>query len=122
LPRTHDPVASPTWHGDSAARTGQANVWGSITVDAARDLVFVPTSSPSPDYYGGLRKGANLYANSMVALRASTGERVWHFQTVHHDLWDYDLPAGPALLDFRPADAPPRAAAVPAPAFATKSG
>ncbi len=122
IPRTHDPVASPTWHGDSAARTGQANVWGSITVDAARDLVFVPTSSPSPDYYGGLRKGANLYANSMVALRASTGERVWHFQTVHHDLWDYDLPAGPTLLDIRPADAPPGAAAVPALAFATKSG
>ncbi len=122
IPRAHDPVASPTWLEDGAARTGQANVWGSITVDAGRDLVFVPTSSPSPDYYGGLRKGANLYANSLVALRGSTGERVWHFQTVHHDLWDYDLPAGPTLLDFRAADTPSGAEAIPALAFATKTG
>ena len=122
IPRGFDPVASPTWQDGGNERTGQANVWGSITVDPASDLVFLPTSSPSPDFYGGLRKGDNLYANSMLALRGSTGELVWHFQTVHHDLWDYDLPAGPSLLDFRPADAAPGAAPVPALVFATKAG
>jgi quinoprotein glucose dehydrogenase len=98
IPRRYDPVASPTWEGDSAARTGQANVWSSITVDEQRDLVFLPTSSPSPDYYGGLRPGANLYADSIVAVRGRSGEIVWQFQTVHHNLWDYDVPAGPSLL------------------------
>lgn len=117
IPRTHDPVASPTWEGDSAARTGQANVWGSISVDAARDLVFLPTSSPSPDFYGGLRKGNNLYANSMVALQGSTGKLVWHFQTVHHDLWDYDIPAGPSLIEYRK-----HGVETPALVFATKTG
>ena len=122
VPRSFDPVASPTWQDDSAARTGHANVWASITVDPARDLVFLPTSSPSPDFFGGLRKGDNLYANSIVALRGSTGEPVWHFQTVHHDLWDYDVPAGPSLVDFRPPGAEPGADAVPALVFATKTG
>jgi quinoprotein glucose dehydrogenase len=78
---------------------GAANTWATITADEARDLVFVPTGSASPDHWGGLRPGDDLYANSLVALRASTGERVWHFQMVHHDLWDYDLPAPPALVD-----------------------
>ena len=122
IPRRHDPVASPTWQDDSAQRTGQANVWASITVDPARDLVFLPTSSPSPDFFGGLRQGDNLYANSMVALRGSTGERVWHFQTVHHDLWDYDLPSGPSLVDFRPPGAAAGGSPVPALVFATKTG
>jgi quinoprotein glucose dehydrogenase len=122
IPRDFDPVASPPWEGGSAAITGQANVWGSITVDPQRDLVFLPTSSPSPDFYGGLRKGDNLYANSIVALRGSTGERVWHFQTVHHDLWDYDVPAGPTLIDFKAPGAPANAPAVPALVFATKTG
>jgi quinoprotein glucose dehydrogenase len=66
-------------------------------VDSARGLVFVPTGSASPDYFGGERKGQNLYANSIVALRAETGKVVWHFQTVHHDLWDYDNASPPAL-------------------------
>jgi len=79
---------------------GAANTWASITVDSDRDLVFVPTGSPSPDHYGGLRPGDNAYANSLVALRGSTGEMVWHFQIVRHDLWDYDLPAPPALIDL----------------------
>lgn len=77
---------------------GAANTWATITADPERDLVFVPTGSPSPDHYGGLRPGDNRYGNSLVALRASTGEVVWHFQTVHHDLWDYDLPSPPALI------------------------
>jgi quinoprotein glucose dehydrogenase len=69
-----------------AHTTGAANVWSVIAADTARDLVFVPTTSPSPDYFGGERNGDNRYANSVVALRASTGKVVWHFQTVHHDL------------------------------------
>jgi quinoprotein glucose dehydrogenase len=80
-----------------AHSTGAANAWSVIAADSARDLVFVPTGSASPDYYGGERLGDNRYANSIVALRASTGKVVWHFQTVHHDLWDYDNAAPPAL-------------------------
>ncbi|MSR19969.1 MAG: pyrroloquinoline quinone-dependent dehydrogenase [Gemmatimonadetes bacterium] len=79
---------------------GAANTWATITADAERDLVFVPTGSPSPDHFGGLRPGDNGFANSLVALRASTGEVVWHFQMVHHDLWDYDLPSPPALIEL----------------------
>lgn len=80
---------------------GAANTWATITADAERDLVFVPTGSPSPDHYGGLRPGDNDYGNSLVALRASTGEVVWHAQLVHHDLWDYDLPSPPALVTLQ---------------------
>jgi quinoprotein glucose dehydrogenase len=79
------------------AAAGGANTWSRIIVDEPNGLVFLPTSSPSPDYFGGLRAGANEYANSIVALRAATGEVAWHFQTVHHDLWDYDV-ASPPLL------------------------
>ena len=92
-----DPARS-TWEGSSATRTGAANAWSVMSVDPERDLVFVPTSSPSPDFYGGERRGSNLYANAVVALRASTGTVVWSFQVVHHDLWDYDVPAQPTLL------------------------
>jgi quinoprotein glucose dehydrogenase len=91
-----DPAAS-TWKDGSAARTGAANAWPMIAADPGRDLVFVPTTSPAPDYYGGLRPGSNRYANSITALRATTGRVVWSFQTVHHDLWDYDNPAPPVL-------------------------
>ena len=86
-------------------------------MDAERDLVFVPTGSASPDHWGGLRPGDNLYANSLVALRASTGERVWHFQMVRHDLWDYDLPAPAALVTVRRGGRE-----IPAVAQATKMG
>jgi quinoprotein glucose dehydrogenase len=93
----------------AGSRVGAANAWSIISVDAARDLVFVPTSSPSPDFFGGLRLGDNRDANSVVALRGTTGQRLWGFQTVHHDLWDYDLAAQPALVrvtqDGRPRDA-----------------
>ena len=78
-------------------RTGAANAWSIMAVDPARHLVFVPTGSASPDYYGGLRPGDNRWANSVVALRSTTGELVWGFQLVHHDLWDYDC-ASPPLL------------------------
>jgi quinoprotein glucose dehydrogenase len=96
---------------------GAANAWATITVDAGRDLVFVPTSSASPDHWGGLRPGDNLYSDSLVALRASTGALVWHYQMVRHDLWDYDLPAPPALVTVRR-----DGRAVPAVVQATKMG
>ncbi len=98
IPQDPNDSAHATWLDGSAARTGAANVWSVIAADSARDLVFVPTSSPAPDYYGGRRLGANRYANSIVALRASSGKVVWHFQTVHHDLWDYDNASPPALV------------------------
>jgi quinoprotein glucose dehydrogenase len=117
IPRSEADPAWRTWADGSAARTGAANVWSIITVDAERDLVFLPTSSPSPDYYGGERRGDNLYANSLVALRASTGEHVWHYQFVHHDIWDYDVASAPALFTLRR-----DGAEIPAVAQATKVG
>jgi quinoprotein glucose dehydrogenase len=98
VPRDSTDAAWRTWGGPMAHTTGAANAWSVIAADSARDLVFVPTGSPSPDYFGGERAGDNRYANSVVALRASTGKVVWHFQTVHHDLWDYDNAAPPALV------------------------
>jgi len=111
-----DPARS-TWAGSSATRTGAANAWSVMSVDPERDLVFVPTSSPSPDFYGGERRGSNLYANAVVALRASTGTVVWSFQVVHHDLWDYDVPAQPTLLTV-----PRDGQDIPAVAVGTKMG
>ncbi|HEY7818400.1 MAG TPA: PQQ-binding-like beta-propeller repeat protein, partial [Vicinamibacteria bacterium] len=81
--------------------TGAANVWSTITADLARGWLFLPVSTATPDFYGGDRPGSNLYSDSVVALDAATGRRVWHFQTVHHDLWDYDVPAQPALFTLR---------------------
>jgi quinoprotein glucose dehydrogenase len=105
---TWDPVpqdprdsAYAAWQGTNAHRTGAANAWSVIAADPQRDLVFVPTGSASPDYFGGERLGRNDYANSIVALRASTGKVVWHFQTVHHDLWDYDNASPPLLAAVR---------------------
>ena len=119
-----DPVARDstqpgydTWRGPNAHRTGAANAWSIISVDSARDLVFVPTGSASPDFFGGERLGQNLFANSVVALRASTGQMVWHFQTVHHDLWDYDVPAQPMLFTMHR-----DGREIPALAQATKTG
>jgi quinoprotein glucose dehydrogenase len=83
--------------GSPNIRGGHSNVWSSIAVDKERGLVILPTSSASPDYYGGNRPGDNLYANSVVALNGDSGTVAWHFQTVHHDVWDYDLPAQPGL-------------------------
>ena len=101
VPRSARDPAHATWEGPNAHRTGAANAWSVIAADAARGLVFVPTGSASPDYFGGERLGRNDYANSIVALRASTGQVVWHFQTVHHDLWDYDNAAPPLLATVR---------------------
>jgi quinoprotein glucose dehydrogenase len=101
IPQDPSAVGADTWKNKSAGRTGAANAWSIIVADPPRNLVFVPTSSPSPDYYGGERLGNNLFSDSVVALRADTGTRVWHFQTVHHDLWDYDVASPPILFDWR---------------------
>jgi quinoprotein glucose dehydrogenase len=101
IPQEAAAVGAETWKNGSAARTGAANAWSIMVTDPAHNLVFVPTGSASPDYYGGERLGDNLFANSIVALRADTGKRVWHFQTVHHDLWDYDVASPPVLFDVR---------------------
>lgn len=99
IPRNPEDPARASWAGASADTTGHANVWSTISVDEERQMVFLPTSSPSPDYYGGNRVGDNRYANSVVALDANTGAVKWHFQTVHHDVWDYDVPAQPGLYE-----------------------
>lgn len=87
-----------TWPEDAWKRVGGANAWSGMSLDREKGIVFVPTGSPSYDFYGGDRKGQNLFANCVLALNAETGERIWHFQTVHHDLWDRDLPAPPNLV------------------------
>ncbi|MEQ9442692.1 MAG: pyrroloquinoline quinone-dependent dehydrogenase [Cyclobacteriaceae bacterium] len=117
IPRKESDAGYATWPGEKVAQTGAANAWSVLSVDPERDLVFIPTSSPSPDYYGGERKGQNLHANSIVALKASTGKMVWSFQTVHHDLWDYDNAAQPALITVERDGKP-----VPAVAVGTKMG
>ncbi len=86
-----------TWEDSSWKHTGHTNVWAPFSVDSARGLVYLPLSTPSNDWYGGSRKGDNLFAESIVCLDARTGKRKWHFQTVHHGLWDYDIPAPPVL-------------------------
>ncbi|HUG52133.1 MAG TPA: pyrroloquinoline quinone-dependent dehydrogenase [Vicinamibacteria bacterium] len=90
-----------SWDAESGKDRSGANVWSVMSVDTERGLVFLPVGSAAYDFYGGDRPGANLFANSLVALDAATGARRWHFQTVHHDLWDYDLPAQPALVTVR---------------------
>lgn len=101
IPRRRDDPAAKSWPGSGAGITGGANAWAPLSVDTARRLVFVPTSSPSTDYYGGHRVGDNRYANSVVALDAASGQPRWHFQVVHHDLWDFDVPAQPTLATIR---------------------
>jgi quinoprotein glucose dehydrogenase len=92
------PCFRSTWRGERAHETGGANVWPPISVDPQRNLVFLSTSCPSPDYFGGLRQGDNLHASSVVCLRGLTGEFVWGFQTVHHGVFDFDVPMQPVLL------------------------
>ncbi len=117
VPQDPDDPAHASWQGDNAHRTGGANTWSVIAADAARGLVFLPTSSPSVDYWGGARLGDNRHANSLVALDARTGKQVWAFQTVHHDLWDYDNASPPALVEVNIGGRP-----VAAVLLATKSG
>ena len=95
---TWDPIAP--WAYQSTPRTGAGNAWSTLSVDVERGLVFIPTGSASPDYYGGFRKGDDRWADSVVALKASTGKFVWGFQVVHHDLWDYDVASQPTLFTW----------------------
>jgi membrane-bound PQQ-dependent dehydrogenase (glucose/quinate/shikimate family) len=91
-------VGHETWERDAWKERTGANVWSIMSVDAERGLVFLPIGSASYDFWGGDRKGLDLFANSVVALEAATGKLVWYFQTVHHDIWDYDVPAQPVLI------------------------
>ncbi len=90
-------AGNETWENESWKQTGGANVWSTMTADIERGLVFLPVSAAGPDFFGGDRPGANLFSDSVVALEAMTGKYRWHFQTVHHDLWDYDLAPPPNL-------------------------
>ena len=101
IPQGAATAGAETWKNGSAVRTGAANAWSIIATDPARNLVYIPTGSASPDYFGGERLGDNLYANSVVAISADTGKMLWHFQTVHHDLWDYDVATPPLLFDIQ---------------------
>jgi quinoprotein glucose dehydrogenase len=99
VPGEGDP-ATATWQDEAWRYSGAGNVWSTYSYDAQLGYLYVPTSSGTNDMYGGHRLGDNLYTSSVVALNARTGERVWHYQTVHHDLFDYDLPAAPVLMDL----------------------
>jgi glucose dehydrogenase len=94
-------AGAETWPPDSWKNRSGTNVWGFFTIDLKRGIVYAPLGSPTSDFYGADRAGDNLYGNSLVALDARTGEKKWHRQLVHHDLWDYDLAAPPALFDIR---------------------
>ena len=89
-----------SWEDGSWEYTGNTNSWTIMSADDELGIVYLPIGTPTNDWYGGKRKGDNLFAESLVAVRADTGERIWHFQMVHHGLWDYDLPAAPTLVDI----------------------
>jgi quinoprotein glucose dehydrogenase len=116
VPRPGEPGAD-TWPKDGWKNRSGTNVWGFFTVDTQRGIVYAPLGSPTSDFYGADRLGDNLYGNTLVALDARTGQKKWHRQLVHHDLWDYDLAAPPALFDLRRGDHK-----IPAVAQITKMG
>ena len=103
---TFNPIPSPgevgseTWEKDSWSYSGEANLWSLISADEEQGLAYLPLTAPTNDMYGGHRLGDNVFANTLVCVRCLTGARVWHYQIVHHDLWDYDLPAAPMLVDI----------------------
>ena len=111
-----DPGAS-TWTNESRSFTGNTGVWAPISADPERGLVYLPVEAPTSDFYGGERPGDNLYSSSLVCIDARTGKRVWHFQLIHHDIWDYDVTAAPVLLDINV-----RGKRIPAVAQVTKQG
>ena len=90
-----------TWAGDSWKNRSGVNVWGFLTVDEKRGIVYMPFGAPSVDQYGGDRAGDNLFGTSLVAADANTGKYLWHFQVVHHDIWDADMTGAPALIDVK---------------------
>jgi quinoprotein glucose dehydrogenase len=117
LPRVASDPAAATWLKGTAGTEGGGNVWSEMAVDESLDLVYLPTSSPSVDFYGGGRPGANAYADSIVALKGSTGQVVWSFQFTHHNIWDYDTPSQPILMNL-----PYNGSTVPALVQNTKTG
>jgi quinoprotein glucose dehydrogenase len=119
VPRAGEPGVE-TWEGESWKNRSGTNVWGFMTVDVARGLVFLPIGSPTSDFYGADRKGDNLYGDAIVALDAATGKLKWFHQLVHHDLWDYDLSGAPALIDVTRPDRGGVRKTVPAIAVITK--
>jgi quinoprotein glucose dehydrogenase len=98
IPQSAKDPGAETWEHESWRQNGHANVWAPMALDEARGLLYLPTSTPTSDYYGGQRPGANLFAESLVCLDAATGRLKWHFQTVHHGLWDWDIPTQPNLV------------------------
>ena len=98
IPQSATDPGADTWENDSWRNNGHGNVWAPMALDEGRGLLYLPTSTPSSDFYGGARPGANLFAESLVCLDAATGKVKWHFQTVHHGLWDWDIPAPPNLV------------------------
>ena len=100
IPRPGE-FGADTWPDNARARVGGANDWGELSVDPARGIVYVPTSSGKYNFYGGYRHGDNLFANCILALDARTGRRLWHFQMVHHDIWDVDNNSAPQLTTVR---------------------
>ena len=94
-------LGNNTWGNDSWQTMGHTNVWSPMSLDEARGLIYLPVSTPSNDFYGGDRPGANLFGDSIVCLDAASGVRKWHFQVLHHGLWDYDMPSAPALVTMR---------------------
>ena len=100
VPQSAEEFGADTWLDASWRYSGNANAWGNLSGDAELGHVYVPTTAASPDHYGGHRLGDNLFANSVVCLDLETGERVWHYQLIHHEVWDYDIPTAPNLLDI----------------------
>ena len=100
IPRSKEDPAWASWESEQALKNGSANAWAPLAADTERGIVYVPTGSASPDFFGGERLGDNLYANSLVAIDAATGARLWHQQLVHHDVWDYDLASQPTLVEL----------------------
>jgi quinoprotein glucose dehydrogenase len=100
VPRDDSDPAAASWGKGSTKYVGAGNAWSMLSADPEHGLVFVPTTSPSVDFFGGYRPGENRYTDSLVALNAHSGKIVWHFQFVHHDLWDYDVPAQPIVVDL----------------------
>jgi len=112
IPRLGE-FGNKTWEGDSWAYTGNTGVWAQMSADEELGLVYLPVETPTGDYYGGHRHGDGLFGDSIVAVDVTTGKRVWHFQLVHHGLWDYDTPAAPILADIVVDGRPIKAVAVP---------
>jgi quinoprotein glucose dehydrogenase len=110
IPRPGE-VGSDTWENDSWSYSGEANVWSFMSTDEQLGLAYLPTGAPTNDMYGGHRIGDNLFGNTLVCVKCATGERVWHFQTVHHDLWDYDNNVPPILIDINVSGRPVKAVA-----------